>query len=89
MDYSWYAKDKEWKSDYINRLHNFLYAQGIDTFVDQFRPDGSPREKLMSAGGYTALRHSLGWIGTTATGALMSTPGKRLVIRGRSLERQA
>jgi oligosaccharide reducing-end xylanase len=76
MDYSWYAKDKEWQSDYINRLHNFLYEQGIDSFVDQFEPDGSPRQNPMRAPGYNGVRHSLGWVSTTAAGALMSTQDK-------------
>ncbi len=76
MDYSWYAKDIEWQQGYCTRLHNFLYAQGVDKFVDQFKPDGSPRERLMSAGGYTALRHSIGWVSTVATASLMSTQVK-------------
>jgi oligosaccharide reducing-end xylanase len=76
MDYSWYAKDKEWQTDYANRLHDFLYARGVDKFEDQFNPDGTPRERLMSAGGYTALRHSLGWVATTAAASLMSSQEK-------------
>jgi oligosaccharide reducing-end xylanase len=73
MDFSWYGKDREWQTDYINRLHNFLYAQGVSSFVDQFEPDGSPRARPMRAPGYNGVRHSLGWVSTTAAGALMST----------------
>lgn len=76
MDYSWYGKDKEWQTDYINRLHNFLYAQGVNKFVDQYEPDGSPRARPMRAPGYNSVRHSLGWVSTTAAGALMSTQKK-------------
>jgi oligosaccharide reducing-end xylanase len=76
MDYSWYAKDKAWQQDYCSRLQNFLFARGVDKFEDQFNPDGSARERLMSAGGYQTLRHSLGWVSTTAAASLMSTQAK-------------
>lgn len=76
MDYSWYAKDKEWQTDYINRLHDFLAAQGIERFVDQYELDGSPRKSPMRAPGYDSVRHSIGWVSTTATGSLMSTQKK-------------
>ena len=76
LDYSWSCKDIEWQQDYANRLHNFLYARGIDTFEDQFNPDGSARERIMGAGGYRSLRHSLGWVGATAAASLMSTQAK-------------
>ena len=73
MDYSWYAKDIDWQQEYGNRIQAFLYKQGIDSFKDQFKTDGSPRDKIMSAGGYTALRHSLGFVSTAATASLMAT----------------
>lgn len=76
MDYSWYAKDKAWQQEYCNRLQDFLFARGVDKFEDQFNPDGSARERLMSAGGYRTLRHSLGWVSTTAAASLMSTQTK-------------
>ena len=73
MDYVWYAKDIDWQQEYGNRIQRFLYAQGIDSFKDQFKTDGSPREKIMSAGGYTTLRHSLGLVSTVATASIMGT----------------
>ena len=76
MDYSWYNKDAEWQIGYANRLQDFLYAQGVNTFVDQFEPDGSPRVRPMRAPGYSGVRHSLGWVSTTAAASLMSTQEK-------------
>ncbi len=76
LDYSWACKDKEWQQDYCKRLQNFLFARGIDKFEDQFNPDGTARQNIMGAGGYRALRHSLGWVGTTAAASLMSTQAK-------------
>lgn len=76
MDYAWYAKDKEWQQDYGRRLHNFLYAQGVNSFVDQYSLDGSPRERIMLAPGYQSVRHSLGFVSTAATAATMGTQAK-------------
>lgn len=76
LDYSWACKDIQWQQDYINRLHNFLYARGIDTFEDQFNADGTARQNIMGAGGYRTLRHSIGWVAATAAGSLMSTQAK-------------
>ncbi len=76
MDYSWFAKDTEWQIDYANRLHDFLYSQGVNSFLDQYSIDGSPRERIMTAPGYTSARHSLGFVSTAATAAIMSTQEK-------------
>jgi oligosaccharide reducing-end xylanase len=76
LDYSWACKDKQWQQDYSRRLQNFLFARGIDKFEDQFNPDGTARERIMGAGGYRTLRHSLGWVSTTAAASLMGTQEK-------------
>ncbi len=76
LDYSWACKDKQWQQDYSRRLQNFLFARGIDKFEDQFNPDGTARERIMGAGGYRTLRHSLGWVSTTAAASLMGTQAK-------------
>jgi oligosaccharide reducing-end xylanase len=64
MDYSWFAKDKQWQQDYCIRFQNFLFSKGIDSFDDQF---------ILPAGGYQKLRHSLGLVATSAAASLMGT----------------
>jgi oligosaccharide reducing-end xylanase len=76
MDYSWYAKDKEWQQDYCRRIQNFLYCRGINTFEDQYNLDGTLPEKILPAGGYRKLRHSLGLVSTAAAASLMGTQAK-------------
>jgi oligosaccharide reducing-end xylanase len=76
MDYSWYAKDKDWQQDYARRLQNFLSGRGIDTFEDQYNPDGSLPDFILQAGGYKKLRHSLGLVATTASASIMGTQEK-------------
>jgi oligosaccharide reducing-end xylanase len=76
MDYSWYAKDKEWQQDYCTRIQNFLFSRGIDSFEDQFNVDGTLPEFILPAGGKRALRHSIGFVGTTAAASLMGTQAK-------------
>jgi oligosaccharide reducing-end xylanase len=76
MDYSWYGKDKIWQQDYANRIQNFLFCRGIDTFEDQFNLDGSLPTYILQAGGYQKLRHSLGLVSTSATASLMGTQSK-------------
>ncbi|MFA9392389.1 MAG: glycosyl hydrolase family 8 [Prolixibacteraceae bacterium] len=76
MDYSWFAKDKEWQQDYATRFQNFLFCRGINTFEDQFNIDGTLPEEILQAGGYRTLRHSIGLIGTSATASLMGTQAK-------------
>ena len=76
MDYSWYAKDREWQKDYSRRIQNFLFSRGIDTFEDQFNIDGSLPEWILPAGGYRKLRHSLGLVATSAAASLMGTQTK-------------
>jgi oligosaccharide reducing-end xylanase len=76
MDYSWYAKDKKWQQDYSKRIQNFLYCRGIDTFEDQFNMDGTLPERILPAGGFQKLRHSIGLVATSATASLMGTQAK-------------
>lgn len=76
MDYSWYAKDKEWQKDYGKRIQNFLFCRGIDTFEDQFMVDGSLPKEIMQAGGFKKLRHSLGLVSTAAAASIMGTQAK-------------
>jgi oligosaccharide reducing-end xylanase len=76
MDYSWFAKDKEWQQDYSKRIQNFLYCRGIDSFEDQYNLDGTLPEFIYPAGGYRKLRHSLGLVGTSAAASIMGTQAK-------------
>ncbi len=76
MDYSWFAKDKEWQQDYCRRIQNFLFYQGIDSFVDQYSIDGKLPGYVYPAGGYQKLRHSLGFVATSAAASLMGTQAK-------------
>lgn len=73
MDYSWFAKDKEWQQDYGKRIQNFLFSRGIDAFEDQFNADGTLPTWILQAGGYQKLRHSLGLVSTSAAASLMGT----------------
>ena len=76
MDYSWFAKDKKWQQDYGQRIQNFLFCRGIDTFEDQFNVDGTLPSYILQAGGYQKLRHSLGLVSTSAAASLMGTQAK-------------
>ena len=76
MDYSWFAKDKEWQQDYCKRIQNFLFCRGIDTFEDQYNVDGTLPDFILPAGGYRTLRHSLGLVATSAAASLMGTQAK-------------
>jgi oligosaccharide reducing-end xylanase len=76
MDYSWFAKDKNWQLDYAKRIQNFFFSKGIDTFEDQFNLDGSRPEFILQAGGYKTLRHSLGLVATVASTSIMGTQCK-------------
>ena len=76
MDYSWFAKDKKWQQDYCRRIQNFLFCQGIDSFVDQYNLDGTLPDFILPAGGYRKLRHSLGFVATAAAASIMGTQAK-------------
>ena len=76
MDYSWYAKDREWQQQYANRFQSFLYNQGIKTYVDQYNIDGTTPDWILPAGDVQKLRHSLGLVSTAGTASLMATHPK-------------
>jgi alpha-N-arabinofuranosidase len=76
LDYSWSCADKEWQQKYGNTLQNFLYLQGLTTFVDQFGMDGAAPAWILPAGGYSKLRHSIGLVATSAALSLACTHSK-------------
>lgn len=76
LDYSWSCADGEWQRAYADRIQAFLYAKGIDDFVDQYNVDGSDVEQILDAGGYRTLRHSLGLVATSAAASLAATDVK-------------
>ncbi|MTI40593.1 glycoside hydrolase [Fulvivirga lutimaris] len=76
MDYSWYAKDIKWQQGYANRIQNFLYCQGLETYPDQYNIDGTTPEWILPAGGFQKLRHSLGLVSTAGAASLMATHHK-------------
>ena len=73
MDYSWFAKDKDWQQDYASHIQNFLSGRGINTFEDQYNLDGSLPDFILQAGGYKKLRHSLGLVATAASASILGT----------------
>ena len=78
LDYEWSCADGEWQRQYGERIQNFFYAQGVDTFVDQYRVDGSlpADEEILGAGGFRKLRHSIGLVATTATTSMLCSHDK-------------
>lgn len=76
LDYSWACADKKWQQSYGNKIQNFLYSQGIDTFVDQYNVDGTQVADTLGAGGIKHLRHSLGLVSTAAAVSLICTHTK-------------
>ncbi len=78
MDYVWYGKDKNWQEVYASNLQGFLRSKGIETFEDQFNPDGTTPDFILGAGGFKKLRHSLGLKSTAATASLIGNDKKSL-----------
>ena len=76
LDYSGACADRKWQQEYGNKIQNFFYSQGIDSFVDQYNVDGTTVTELLGAGGYKKLRHSLGLVATTAAVSLVCTHDK-------------
>lgn len=76
LDYSWACADRKWQQEYGNKIQNFFYSQGIDSFVDQYNVDGTTVTELLGPGGYKKLRHSLGLVATTAAVSLVCTHDK-------------
>ena len=73
LDYEWSCADREWQQQYGEKFQNFLYSQGIDTFVDQYRIDGTLPEgnEILQAGGFRKLRHSIGLVATSAAASVL------------------
>ena len=73
LDYEWSCADREWQQGYGKRIQDFFYSQGVETFVDQYRVDGSlPEEnEILQAGGFRKLRHSIGLVSTVAAASVM------------------
>ncbi|MGN0047566.1 MAG: glycosyl hydrolase family 8 [Bacteroides sp.] len=76
LDYSWACADKKWQREYGDKIQDFLYSQGIDTFVDQYNVDGTQVADTLGAGGYKQLRHSVGLVATAAAVSLAATQMK-------------
>lgn len=78
LDYEWSCSDGEWQRQYGERIQDFFYSQGVDTFVDQYRVDGSLPEddEILQAGGVRKLRHSIGLVATTAAASMMCSHDK-------------
>ncbi len=78
LDYEWSCSDGEWQRQYGERIQDFFYSQGVDTFVDQYRVDGSQPEddEILQAGEVRKLRHSIGLVATTAAASMMCSHDK-------------
>ncbi|MBQ0061408.1 MAG: family 43 glycosylhydrolase [Bacteroidales bacterium] len=76
LDYSWACADKEWQQNYGHRFQNFLYQQGIDTYLDQYCIDGNAPIHPIQAAGMTELRHTPGLIATAAAVSLVCKHSK-------------
>jgi len=72
MDYNWFGKDQSWQENFAGRLQGFLKSQGLEAFVDQYNPDGTKPDFILQAGGFQKLRHSLGFVATSASLSLMN-----------------
>ncbi len=78
LDYEWSCADQEWQQDYGKRIQDFFYSQGVDTFNDQYRVDGTlPAEnEILQAGGFRKLRHSIGLVATVAAASVLCMSDK-------------
>ncbi|MDE6561921.1 MAG: family 43 glycosylhydrolase [Muribaculaceae bacterium] len=76
IDYAWSGADADWQRDYADRIQDFFYKEGIDTYVDQYKTDGSQVERVLGAGEHQALRHSLGLVSTLGAASLAATDPK-------------
>jgi oligosaccharide reducing-end xylanase len=65
VDYAWFAAD-EWQVEQSNRLLEFFYTQGIDSYANQYNLDGEP----------LSGDHSVGLISTNAVAGLAATTDK-------------
>jgi oligosaccharide reducing-end xylanase len=62
VDWSWWAKDPRERA-LSDRTQAFFFAQGIDSYADQFTLEGAPLSK----------RHSTGLVATSAVASLAAT----------------
>ena len=71
-------RNGEWQRQYGETIQNFFYSQGVDTFVDQYRTDGTLPEgdEILQAGGFRKLRHSIGLVATTAAASMLCSHDK-------------
>ncbi len=78
LDYEWSCADGDWQQQYGERIQNFFYRQGVSTFVDQYRIDGSlpADDEILQAGGFRKLRHSIGLVATIASASMMCSHEK-------------
>ncbi len=79
LDYQWSCVDSKWQQQYGETIQNFFYSQGINSFVDQYRVDGSlpSEDEILQAGSYPkALRHSVGIVSTLAAASKMCSHSK-------------
>ena len=78
LDYEWSCSDGEWQRHYGETIQNFFYSQGVDTFLDQYRTDGTIPEgdEILQAGGFRKLRHSIGLVATVAAASVMCSHDK-------------
>lgn len=76
IDYTWNGSDADWQQGYADKIQDFFYNQGIDNFVDQYKIDGSQVDKILGAGEYQSLRHSLGLVSTLAAASIAATDPK-------------
>ena len=78
LDYEWSCADIEWQQQYGEKVQNFFYSQGVNTFMDQYRTDGTLPEgnEILGAGGFRKLRHSIGLVATTAAASVMCSHDK-------------
>lgn len=73
IDYAWSGDDGEWQREYADKIQNFFRSQGIDTFVDQYKIDGSQVDNILRAGDNQALHHSVGLVSTLGAASLAAT----------------
>lgn len=77
LDYSWCCVDQEWQQEYGHTIQDFLYSQGLKTFIDQYNIDGSMVADTLQAGDYAKnLRHSLGMVATSAAISMVCSHDK-------------
>jgi oligosaccharide reducing-end xylanase len=65
LDFSWSHADADWQTEYGEKIQNFLYKEGVKTFLDQYNIDGSKASQSDDAG------HSLGLVATSAAVSLV------------------